>query len=170
MKLVIAEKPSVARDIAAVIGADESAGGALRGNGYIVSSAVGHLVRLKEPPEYDEKYAKWNIDDLPINPKFAFVPKEKVEDVLERLTSLMNSSEVDEIIEATDAGREGECIFRYVYNYLGCSKPVKRLWISSMTEQAIRDGFANLRPYSDYDKMFAAGFTRNKIDWLWGLI
>lgn len=169
MKLVIAEKPSVARDIAAVIGANESAGGVLRGNGYIVSSAVGHLVRLKKPEEYDAKYEKWSIGDLPIDPDFEFVPIEKSEDVLERLTKLMNSSEVDEIIEATDAGREGECIFRYIYNFIGCIKPVKRLWISSMTEQAIRDGFANLRPYSDYDKMFAAGFARNKIDWLWGM-
>lgn len=169
MKLVVAEKPSVARDIAAVIGANESANGALRGNGYIVSHAVGHLVRLKMPEEYDEKYAKWNIADLPIVPDFEFLPIEKSADVLERLRGLMNSAEVDEIIEATDAGREGECIFRYVYNYIGCTKPVKRLWISSMTEKAIRDGFADLRPYSDYDKMFAAGFTRNKIDWLWGL-
>lgn len=169
MKLVIAEKPSVARDIAAIIGANENTGGVMRGNGYIVTSAVGHIVRLKEPPEYDARYSKWNVDDLPITPNFEFVPIEKAADVLERLTRLMRSAEVDEIIEATDAGREGECIFRYIYNYIGCTKPVKRLWISSMTEKAIRDGFADLRPYSDYDKMFAAGFTRNKMDWLWGL-
>ncbi len=169
MKLVIAEKPSVARDIAAIIGANENVGGALRGNGYIVSSAIGHLVRLKKPEEYDPKYEKWNVSDLPMIPDFEFTPIEKATDVLERLTKLMNSSDVDEIIEATDAGREGECIFRYVYNYIGCTKPVKRLWISSMTEQAISDGFADLRPYSDYDKMFAAGITRSKIDWLWGM-
>lgn len=169
MKLVVAEKPSVARDIAVVIGANESANGVLRGNGYIVSSAVGHLVRLKNPEEYDPKYEKWNISDLPVTPDFEFVPIEKAADVLDRLTRLMNSAEVDEIIEATDAGREGECIFRYIYNFIGCTKPVKRLWISSMTEQSIRDGFANLRPYSDYDKMFAAGITRNKLDWLWGI-
>ncbi len=169
MKLVVTEKPSVARDIAAIIGADKSVNGVLRGNGYIVTSAVGHLVRLKKPEEYDPKYEKWNISDLPIAPDFDFVPIEKAADVLDRLTTLMKSGEVDEIIEATDAGREGECIFRYVYNYIGCTKPVKRLWISSMTEQSIRDGFASLRPYSDYDKMFAAGITRNKIDWLWGI-
>ena len=169
MKLVIAEKPSVARDIAAIIGADESVNGVLRGNGYIVSSAVGHLVRLKNPEEYDSKYEKWNVSDLPITPDFEFVPIESAADVLKRLEGLMQSGEVDEIIEATDAGREGECIFRYVYNFIGCTKPVKRLWISSMTEQSIRDGFANLRPYSDYDKMFDAGITRNKIDWLWGI-
>lgn len=170
MKLVIAEKPSVARDIAAIIGANENANGVLRGNGYIVSSAVGHLVQLKKyPEEYDAKYSEWKVSDLPIIPDFEFVPIEKTEDVLRRLERLMQSDEVDEIIEATDAGREGECIFRYIYNFIGCTKPVKRLWISSMTEQSIRDGFANLRPYSDYDKMFAAGITRNKIDWLWGI-
>ena len=169
MILVVAEKPSVARDVAAVIGASENVGGVMRGNGYIVTSARGHLVRLKEPQEYDEKYTHWNISDLPIIPNFEFVPVEGAEDVLERLNGLMNSSEVDEIIEATDAGREGECIFRYIYDYIGCTKPVKRLWISSMTEQSIREGFANLKPFSDYDKMFAAGFARNKIDWLWGM-
>ncbi len=167
--LVIAEKPSVARDIAAVIGADKQTDGVLRGNSYIVTSARGHLVRLKEPQEYDSRYNKWDLSDLPIIPEFEFVPIEGATDVLERLTRLMNDIEVTEIICATDAGREGECIFRYVYNYIGCSKPVKRLWISSMTEKAIRDGFADLRPYSDYDKMFAAGITRAKIDWLWGM-
>lgn len=141
----------------------------MRGNGYIVTSARGHLVRLKEPQEYDPKYEKWNISDLPIIPDFEFLPIEGAEDVLERLANLMNSAEVDEIICATDAGREGECIFRYIYDYIGCTKPYSRLWISSMTEQSIRDGFANLRPCSDYDKMFAAGITRAKIDWLWGM-
>ncbi len=170
MKLVIAEKPSVARDIAAVIGADEkSADGSLRGNGYIVTAARGHLVRLKEPQEYDTKYEKWNLSDLPIIPEFQFTEIEGAQDVLERLKRLMTSSEVDEIVEATDAGREGECIFRYVYNFLGCHKPVSRLWISSLTEQSIREGFAGLHPYADYDNIFSAGITRNKIDWLWGM-
>lgn len=127
MKLVVAEKPSVARDIAAVIGADENVGGVMRGNGYIVTSARGHLVRLKEPQEYDPKYEKWNISDLPIIPDFEFLPIEGAEDVLERLANLMNSAEVDEIICATDAGREGECIFRYIYDYIGCTKPYSRL-------------------------------------------
>ncbi|MCM1277264.1 MAG: DNA topoisomerase 3, partial [Lachnospiraceae bacterium] len=167
--LVIAEKPSVARDIAAVIGADKQTDGVLRGNGYIVTSARGHLVRLKEPQEYDERYNKWDLSDLPIVPDFAFVPIESAADVLERLTVLMNSTEVSEIICATDAGREGECIFRYVYDYIGCTKPVKRLWISSLTAESIRNGFANLRPAADYDNMYAAGITRAKIDWLWGM-
>ena len=170
MKLVVAEKPSVARDIAAVIGADEHFGGVMRGNGYIVTSACGHLLRMKKPQEYDEKYGKWGIDDLPLIPDFEFVPPddEKAEALIQ-LAKLMNSAEVDEIICATDAGREGECIFRYIYDYVGCTKPVERLWISSMTEQAIRDGFADLRPSSEYDKLFTAGYTRSKIDWLWGM-
>ena len=167
--LVVAEKPSVARDIAAVIGADKQSDGVLCGNGYIVTSARGHLVRLKEPQEYDERYNKWNLSDLPIIPDFEFVPNENAVDVLERLKRLMNGNEVTEIICATDAGREGECIFRYIYDYIGCTKPVKRLWISSLTAESIRNGFENLRPAADYDKMYAAGITRAKIDWLWGM-
>ena len=141
--LVVAEKPSVARDIAAVIGADKKSDGVLCGNGYIVTSARGHLVRLKEPQEYDERYNKWDLSDLPIIPDFEFLPIEDAIDVLERLTSLMNGKEVTEIVCATDAGREGECIFRYIYDYIGCTKPVKRLWISSLTAESIRNGFAN---------------------------
>lgn len=169
MKLVVAEKPSVARDIAAVIGADENINGVMRGNGYIVSSARGHLVRLKEPQEYDAKYEKWDISDLPITPDFEFLPIENAVDVLERLRTLMNSAEVDEIICATDAGREGECIFRYVYDYIGSAKPYSRLWISSLTAESIRDGFNNLLSGNEKDNMFAAGITRAKIDWLWGM-
>lgn len=169
MKLVIAEKPSVARDIAAVIGASENVDGVLRGNGYLVTSAQGHLVRLKEPQEYDSKYDKWSIADLPIIPSFEFVPIENVKPVLARLDKLMNSKEVDEIICATDAGREGECIFRYIYNYVGCKKPFKRLWISSLTAESIRNGFNHLLPAAEKDNMFSAGITRAKIDWLWGM-
>lgn len=146
MKLVIAEKPSVARDIAAVIGANENVDGVLRGNGYLVTAARGHLVRLKEPQEYDSKYEKWNLADLPIIPEFEFVPIENAADVLAKLQKLMNSKEVDEIICATDAGREGECIFRYIYDYVGCKKPFKRLWISSLTAESIRNGFEHLLP------------------------
>lgn len=170
MKLVIAEKPSVMRDIAAVLGAaQKTADGALCGNGYIVTSARGHLVRLKQPDEYNEDYKKWSLSDLPLIPDFQFVPVENAASVLHTLSKLMNSSRIDEIIEATDAGREGECIFRYIYNYIGCTKPVRRLWISSMTEASIRDGFANLKPASEYDNLYSAGFTRSKIDWLWGM-
>ena len=169
MKLVVAEKPSVARDIAAVIGADESVNGVMRGNGYIVTSARGHLVRLKEPEEYDTKYESWSIADLPIIPDFEFVPIKSAEDVLNRLTPLMNSEDVDEIICATDAGREGECIFRYIYDYIVCKKPFSRLWISSLTPESIKNGFDNLLPAADKKNMFLAGITRNKIDWLWGI-
>ena len=169
MKLVIAEKPSVARDIAAVIGADENVDGIMRGNGYLVTSARGHLVRLKEPQEYDSTYGKWNLSDLPIIPEFEFVPIDNAKDVLSRLDKLMNSTEVDEIICATDAGREGECIFRYIYNYVGCKKPFKRLWISSLTAESIRNGFNHLLPAAAKDNMYAAGITRAKIDWIWGM-
>ena len=169
MKLVIAEKPSVARDIAAVIGADENVDGIMRGNGYLVTSARGHLVCLKEPQEYDSRYGKWNLSDLPIIPEFEFLPIDNAKDVLSRLDKLMNSSEVDEIICATDAGREGECIFRYIYNYVGCKKPFKRLWISSLTAESIRNGFNHLLPAAAKDNMYAAGITRAKIDWIWGM-
>lgn len=169
MKLVVAEKPSVARDIAAVIGADEVIDGVLTGNGYMATSARGHLVRLKMPEEIDERYKTRSLSVLPIIPDFEFVPIEGAEDVLRWLDSLMNSPVVDEIIEATDAGREGECIFRYIYNYIGCTKPVKRLWISSLTAESIRQGFNNLLDYSDKDSAFDAGLARNKVDWLWGM-
>ena len=133
MKLVVAEKPSVMRDIAAVLGAaQKTADGALCGNGYIVTSARGHLVRLKQPDEYNEGYKKWSLSDLPIMPDFQFVPIENAVSVLKTLARQMNSSKIDEIIEATDAGREGECIFRYIYDYIGCTKPVRRLWILSL--------------------------------------
>ena len=170
MKLVVVEKPSVMRDIAAVLGAaQKTADGALCGNGYIVTSARGHLVRLKQPDEYNEGYKKWSLSDLPIMPDFQFVPIENAVSVLKTLARQMNSSKIDEIIEATDAGREGECIFRYIYDYIGCTKPVRRLWISSMTEASIRAGFADLKPASEYDNLYSAGFTRSKIDWLWGI-
>lgn len=169
MKLVVAEKPSVARDIAAVIGADEKTDGVLKGSGYIVTSARGHLVRLKLPNEYDERYQKWKLEDLPIMPDFEFTVISGAEDCLESLKKNMLSAEVDEIICATDAGREGECIFRYIYDFIGCTKPVKRLWISSLTAESIRQGFNNLLPSSEKDSVFAAGLARNKVDWIFGM-
>ncbi len=169
MKLVVAEKPSVAREIAKVIGTYESVNGALYGNGYIVSNAVGHLVQLKEPDEYDERYKNWNLADLPIIPNFEFKADEEKLNQLTNLTALMNSKEVDSIICATDAAREGECIFRYIYEYIGCTKPFERLWISSLTAESIRQGFSDLKPSADYDNMYAAGFARNKVDWIFGI-
>ena len=134
----------------------------------MVAAARGHLLRNKTPDEYEE-YKKWDLSVLPIIPDFEFVPIEKNIDVLHTLAKLMNSREIDEIIEATDAGREGECIFRYIYNYVGCKKPVYRLWISSMTEASIRAGLDNLKPASEYDNLYSAGYTRSQIDWLWGM-
>lgn len=169
MKLVVAEKPSVAREIAKVIGANESVNGALYGNGYVVSNALGHLVGLKAPDDYDEKYKKWDLTDLPIIPHFEFKANEDTQDQLAKLTALMNSKDVDSIICATDADREGECIFRYIYEYIGCKKPFERLWIASLTTESIQQGFSTLKPSSDYDNMYAAGFSRNKVDWLFGM-
>lgn len=170
MQLVIAEKPSVGKAIANVLGANQSNDGYVEGNGYIVSWCVGHLVQLINPDEYDEKYKKWSFDTLPIIPtnwRFSISPATAKQYKI--VKELMHRSDVDELICATDAGREGECIFRYVYNFANCNKPVKRLWISSVEDKAIRDGFANLRDSSEFDNMFAAGFCRAKADWIVGM-
>lgn len=170
MQLVIAEKPSVARSIAAVIGAAEKHDGYVEGNGYIVSWCVGHLVSLYSPNDYDEKYKRYSFDLLPIIPEtFKFKLNESTAAQFKVLKELMARSDVSELVCATDAGREGECIFRYVYNYARCRKPFKRLWISSVEDKAIKDGFANLKNSSDYDNMYAAGFSRAKSDWLVGM-
>lgn len=170
MQLVIAEKPSVAKSIAAVLGAGKSDDGYVEGNGYIVSWCVGHLVELFAPDDYDDKYKKYSFDTLPILPSdFKMKVSESTVKQYKVLKSLMLSSDIDEIVCATDAGREGECIFRYVYNLIGCHKPVKRLWISSVEDKAIRDGFKNLKDSSDFDNMFEAGFSRAKADWLVGM-
>lgn len=170
MQLVIAEKPSVARSIASVIGAAEKHDGYVEGNGYIVSWCIGHLVGLYSPNDYDEKYKKYSFDLLPIIPgEFKFKLNESTAKQFKVLKELMSRSDVDELVCATDAGREGECIFRYVYNYARCRKPFKRLWISSVEDKAIKDGFADLKNSSDYDNMFAAGFSRAKSDWLVGM-
>ena len=169
MKLVIAEKPSVARDIADFLGAHENIDGVMYGNGYAVYHALGHLVRLKEPQEYDENLKAFKLETLPIIPEFDFVELPNTVEVLNKLRELMNSDEIDSIVCATDAGREGECIFRYVYNYIGCTKPFERLWISSLTAESIRKGFQELLPSSSKDAMYDAGFTRNKVDWIFGM-
>lgn len=170
MQLVIAEKPSVGKAIANVLGANKSNDGYVEGNGYIVSWCVGHLVELFAPNEYDEKYKKWSFETLPIIPaEYRFKISASTAKQYKVIKDLMNRKDVDELVCATDAGREGECIFRYVYNFTGCRKPVKRLWISSVEDKAIRDGFENLRESSDFDNMFAAGFSRAKADWLVGM-
>lgn len=170
MKLVIAEKPSVAMSLAAVLGATERKDGYLEGSGYLVSWCVGHLLELAQPEAYKKQYVKWRYEDLPILPenwKYE-VPKDK-KTQLALLCRLMKDKRVDSVVCATDAGREGELIFRLVYEYAGCNKPMERLWISSMEDAAIREGFDHLRPGSDYDKLYDAAVCRAGADWLIGI-
>lgn len=170
MKLVIAEKPSVAMSIAGVIGAKEKQDGYCQGNGYIVTWCVGHLIEGASPEEYDSAYAEWNLDTLPILPqKYKLVVSPNTESQFKIVKELMNSSEVTSLICATDAGREGELIFRLVYEVAGCKKPFERLWISSMETQAIKDGFNSLRPGSDYDNLFKSAYARMRADWYVGM-
>ena len=169
-KLVIAEKPSVAKSIAAVLGARKHEDGFFDGNGYLVSWCFGHLAEFAEPDAYDEKYEKWRYADLPIVPaawQYA-VSRDKGQQFA-LLKSLMSRSDVSEVINACDAGREGELIFRTVYNLAGCRKPMKRLWISSMEDSAIRDGFTSLRDGSEYDNLYISALCRSKADWLVGI-
>ena len=170
MQFVVTEKNSVARSIAAVLGASEKKKGYLEGNGYWVSWCVGHLVELAAPSVYDEKYAKWRAEDLPILPEdwqYAVIESTKAQFSI--LRTLMNDSRVTSIICATDAGREGELIFRLVYFLCGCTKPVERLWISSLEDAAIAEGFRNLRPASEYDSLYQAALCRAQADWLVGI-
>jgi len=168
--LVIAEKPSVGMSLAAVLGARERKDGFTEGNGYIVSWCVGHLVGLADAYEYNEQYGKWRREDLPIVPdawKYViFDGKKKQFDILR---GLMNRPDVDRLVCATDAGREGELIFRFVYQMAGCKKPFKRLWISSMEESAIKKGFDELRDGHDYDPLYYSALCRAKADWLIGI-
>ena len=169
-QLVIAEKPSVARSIATVIGATEKQNGYWQGGGYLVSWCIGHLVSFAEAGQYDEKYCKWRYEDLPILPQpWQFIVPDEKKQQFEVLRALLNRPDVDSVTAATDAGREGELIFRFVYQMAGCTKPVKRLWISSMEDAAIREGFANLRPDSDYDALYQSALCRAKADWLVGI-
>ena len=168
--LVIAEKPSVAQAIAHVLGADNRMKGYMTGNGYMVSWCVGHLVELVSADQYDLKYKKWRAEDLPIFPaewKYEITESSRAQYMI--LRKLLNSPEVDTVICATDAGREGELIFRLVYAQAQCMKPVKRLWISSLEEQAIQDGFADLRDAHDYDNLYRAALCRSHADWLVGI-
>lgn len=171
MQLIIAEKKSVGETIAKVLGLTDKEEGCIRGGGFIVSWCVGHLVGLSLPDSYGEQYENyWTFDNLPILPQeWKFESDKSKSKQLKILKNLMNDKSVDELICATDAGREGECIFRYVYDFLGCKKPVKRLWISSMEDTAIRKGMGNLKPDSDYDNLYAAGLARAKADWLVGM-
>ena len=170
MKLIIAEKPSVAKSIASALGAKSGADGCFQGNGLIVSWCVGHLVSPMDAAGYDERFKKWRYDDLPILPEpFRYVLAPGKEDAFENLRTLMNRPDVDTVVNACDAGREGELIFRLVYEMAGCNKPVERLWISSMEDMAIREGFNDLRPGAEYEALYQSALCRQKADWLVGI-
>ena len=170
MQLVIAEKPSVAKSIADVLGALDRQDGYFEGSGYLVSWCVGHLIELAEPESYGDQWKKWTYESLPVNPEhWQYEIKEDTKEQYDVLYGLLHDSRVDEVVCATDAGREGELIFRLVYEQAGCSKPMKRLWISSMEESAIREGFENLKPGSDYDHLYHSALCRQEADWLVGI-
>lgn len=170
MRLVIAEKPSVAMSIAAVLGAKDREEGCISGNEYIVSWCYGHLAELADPAAYDERYAKWRLEDLPILPgEFQYTLRPDGKNQFEVLRALMDREDVTEVINACDAGREGELIFRTVYHLAGCAKPILRLWVSSMEDSAIRDGFRSLWPGSEYDGLYQSALCRAKADWLVGI-
>ncbi len=170
MKLIIAEKPSVAGEIARVVGATKNEKGYKSGNNYLVSWCVGHLIELSPPEAYSETYKTWNLEDLPIIPSaYRTMVSPGTRDQFEIVKELMHRADVDELIEATDAGREGELIFRLVYEQAGCTKPFSRLWISSMEEKSIRDGLASVRPSSDYDSLYYAARCRQRADWVYGM-
>ena len=169
-KLVIAEKPSVARSIAGVIGATEKHDGYLQGNGYLVSWCIGHLVSFADAGRYDERFKKWRYEDLPILPEpWQYIIPDDKKQQFDVLRSLMERDDVTGLVCATDAGREGELIFRFVYQMAGCTKPFERLWISSMEDSAIKDGFAHLKPGHDYDPLYQSALCRAKADWLIGI-
>lgn len=168
--LVVAEKPSVAMSYAKVLGATNRQNGYLEGNGYLVSWCVGHLVELAPPNIYDAKYVKWSIADLPILPqKWQYLVSASTKKQFGILQKLMHHPDVDSVICATDAGREGELIFRLVYQQAGCKKPFTRLWLSSMEENAIREGFAHLKPSTEYDALYNAALCRERADWMVGI-
>ena len=170
MILVIAEKPSVAQTIAAVLGAKEKKDGFLTGSGYIVSWCVGHLVGLSEAAAYGEQYKKWSYDSLPILPQeWKYTVASDKEKQFKTLKELMHRADVSEVVNACDAGREGELIFRFVYEMAGCKKPMRRLWISSMEDSAIKEGFSRLKNGEEYDALFASALCRAKADWLIGI-
>jgi len=170
MKLVLSEKPSVAMSLSKVIGANQRGDGYMEGNGYLVSWCVGHLVELSQPEAYDEKYARWKYDDLPILPEhWQYQVSASTKKQFGILKKLMQRKDVESLICATDAGREGELIFRLVYQQAGCKKPVERLWISSMEDSAIREGFQKLRPGTEYDALYEAALCRERADWIVGI-
>lgn len=169
-KLVLAEKPSVAQTLSKVLGATRRGEGYLEGNGYVVSWCVGHLVELAPPEAYGDQYKKWRKEDLPIFPEpFRYQVSAATKKQFEILKKLMARDDVESLVCATDAGREGELIFRLVYHQCRCRKPFERLWISSMEDSAIREGFRNLRPSKEYDALYEAALCRERADWIVGI-
>lgn len=169
-KLVIAEKPSVAQSIAKVIGANERKDGYLEGNGYLVSWCFGHLIELAEPQNYDDRYRTWDIESLPIVPEhWEYLVSSSTRKQYTLLKKLMERKDVDSLVEATDAGREGELIFRLVYSQTGSRKPFERLWISSMEDAAIKEGFEKLQPSAAYDALYESALCRERADWIVGI-
>lgn len=170
MKLVIAEKPSVAMSIAKVLGAKNKKDGYIEGNGYVISWCVGHLIQMANPEKYDEKYQKWNINDLPILPsEYLYEISKYTKKQYQVLKKLLNDKNIKEVINACDAGREGELIFRLVYNHTKSKVPIKRLWISSMEDSAIQNGFSNLKEGLEYQNLYYSALARAKADWLIGM-
>ena len=170
MNLVICEKPSVAMSIAKVIGATGRQNGYYEGGGYIVSWCVGHLIQMASPSAYDEKYGKWRLEDLPIIPRqYKYEVVRATRGQFNTLKKLMNSKEIETVINACDAGREGELIFRLVYEQAGCKKNIKRLWISSMEDVAIKEGFRQLKDGKEYEALYQSALARSKADWLVGM-
>ena len=168
--MIVTEKPSVAMSYAKVLGVHGRQDGYLEGSGYLISWCVGHLVELAPPSAYGEQYVKWNIADLPILPqRWQYLVSASTKKQFGILKKLMHRADVESIICATDAGREGELIFRLVYEQAGCKKPVSRLWLSSMEDNAIREGFANLKPSTEYDALYQAALCRERADWMVGI-
>ena len=169
-RLVICEKPSAAKSIASALGVTSGADGYFDGNGYLISWCIGHLVGLADAAAYDPKYKKWRYDDLPILPapfRYEVAPEKAAQ--FHVLKKLMEREDVTELVNACDAGREGELIFRLVYKTAGCNKPFSRLWISSMEDAAIREGFRDLHPGQEYDPLYQSALCRQKADWLIGI-
>ena len=170
MKIILAEKPSVSKSLAAVLGANERKDGYLQGNGYIVSWCFGHLVEMARPALYGDQYKRWAYDTLPILPEtWKYTASDDKKKQLDILRALMNRTDVETVINACDSGREGELIFRLVYEFCGCTKPVQRLWISSMEDSAIRAGLDNLRDGAAYDNLYSAALCRAQADWVTGI-
>ena len=168
--LVIAEKPSVGRDIARVLHCSKPSGGALEGDQYVVTWALGHLVTLADPEEYDKKYQKWDMDTLPMMPeKMQLVVIRQTGKQFQTVKTQLYRKDIGEIIIATDAGREGELVARWILEKANCHKPIRRLWISSVTDKAIREGFAHLEDGRKYQHLYEAAVCRAEADWLVGM-